>query len=115
MTTTHDHRENIKESAESQTEYLREYKDLGDALNEYILEAERFVSNNGRKRFEFTLTIGGPTVWVVVDEWQNVTFHNSWGTGSNGQPLEQIELIGSLADTWIELANYYDEAFPEVE
>lgn len=109
-----DHREDIREAAQRQTAAVRE--GLDDPENDYgldgagVLDVEVWHSNYDRTRVEFTLTVGGPTVRVTVDEFDNVTFHHSWGKDPNtGEDRTEWPVANPDAIFWQDLADEYDE------
>ena len=106
-----DHLEDIHAAAEARTEdargWLRGTDAAMEALNADILEVQTFRDADREEyRVEITLTIGGPTVFVVVDSrWSDTAeFHHSWGRGSDGQPCDEIDLYGRDAAPWREVA-----------
>lgn len=82
-----------------------------DGLAGLLLDADALMSGDGdRWRVELSLTVGGPTVWVVVDSrWSSVEFHHSWGCeiaddDSGEIDRREIVLYGDDADVWREVA-----------
>ena len=57
-------------------------EEYGDGLAGLLLDADVLTApdDSERWRVELSLTVGGPTVYVVADSrWSTVTFHHSWG------------------------------------
>lgn len=92
-----------------------ESEECVDGLAGLLLDIDALTSADGdRWRVELTLTVGGPTVWVVVDSrWSSVEFHHSWGRGPTcgaacnlhcRGDLHEIDLAGDAADVWREVA-----------
>lgn len=89
-----------------------------DGLAGLLLDVDALTSADGdRWRVELTLTVGGPTVWVVVDSrWSTVEYHHSWGRDraysdacpdgrtDSAPDRAEIELSGDDADVWREVA-----------
>ena len=72
-----------------------------------ILSEELFVSTTGHDSYitRFLLSCGGPTAYVTVDEWQHVTYYNSWGCDdTTGESKTRIVLYDDLSAPWIEAA-----------
>ena len=128
---TNDHREDIRDAADSHTARLRailagtddetgEEVDVWEGLAAFLLDAEVWAPMDtntrpdlDRARVEYLLTCGGPTVRVHVDTArETVTYHHSWGRGrrpSEADPAtradeREIELYGDRAAPWLELA-----------
>lgn len=85
--------------------------EYGDGLAGLLLDVDALTSADGdRWRVELSLTVGGPTVWVVVDSrWSSVEFHHSWGCeiaddDSGEIDRHEIDLYGDDADVWREVA-----------
>lgn len=105
--TDHDHRQNIIEAYDSHTEYLRDANDPLDFLAEDVLEVNVWANADRRynaSRVEFTLTLGGPTVLVEVDEHDRVTYHHSWGM-MHGKDCHEYHPNATHAEPWVELAD----------
>lgn len=127
-----DHREDIRDAADSHTASLRailagiddetgEEVDVWEGLAAFLLDAEVWAPMDtntrpdlDRARVEYLLTCGGPTVRVHVDTArETVTYHHSWGRGRRcgancalhcDQNESEIELYGDRAAPWLDLA-----------
>lgn len=130
---TKDHREDIRDAADSHTASLRailagiddetgEEVDVWEGLAAFLLDAEVWAPMGNaygagmapdldRARVECLLTCGGPTVRVHVDTArETVTYHHSWGRGrrpSEADPATRAD------EREIEL--YGDRAAPWLE
>ena len=99
---------NVVVSAREHTDYLREAIEE-ETEHEFYLEVEVFQSKNypDRQRVEFLLACGGPTVRVIVDQYDNVTFYHSWG----GDGRTECDLWGDDRDLWLQQAESYVECY----
>lgn len=94
--------------------------EYADGLAGLLLDADALTAPDDpeRWRVELSLTVGGPTVYVVADSrWTSVTFHHSWGrdgyTGRVGEVygdpstyggLHRVDLYGDDAAVWLDIA-----------
>jgi len=97
----------ITEYADAVTQSTREEYERGelDFLDVEVWRRDSFES----RRVEFVLTIGGPTVTITIDEYDNVEIHHSWGCNAIGEPMTDCQLYGSDAELWVELAYLFSE------
>lgn len=87
--------------------------EYADGLAGLLLDADVLTApdNPERWRVELSLTVGGPTVYVVADSrWTFVTFHHSWGRDvhpddvAKAADLHGIDLWGDDAAVWRDIA-----------
>ena len=94
--------------------------EYADGLAGLLLDADVLTAPDDpeRWRVELTLTLGGPTVYVVADSrWTSVEFRHSWGrdgyTGRVGEvygdpstygDLHRVDLYGDDAAVWLDIA-----------
>lgn len=106
-----DYREDIFEAAKSTTAELREKQQSEDGEGFDCLDVEVWRRDNfpDLVRVEFILTLGGPTVSVLVDENDHVTYFHSWGCRADGSDLHQILMHDEDAAEWIGLAESYKQ------
>ena len=82
--------------------------EYADGLAGLLLDADVLTAPDDpeRWRVELSLTLGGPTVYVVADSrWSTVEFHHSWGRDAHDDPasaadLHSVDLYGDDAETW---------------
>ena len=95
-------------------------EEYGDGLAGLLLDADVLTApdDSERWRVELSLTVGGPTVYVVADSrWSTVTFHHSWGYDPAAErpedlaeddwrpaDLHEIDLWGDDAAVWQDIA-----------
>ncbi len=108
MTMT-DHREDIFDAARRYTADAREAVSEEGIENGYELayNIEVFTSNHDRRRVEFLLAGGGPTVYVIVDQYDRVDFLHSWGMDEEGNDRTTVGLSGEDATFWLAQAEEY--------
>ena len=108
------HCEDIREAYKSYSELaVAAFVDHSDdealeRFDEDLLEVQVWRRDGADSvRVEFLLAIGGPTVRVEVDEFENVTFFHSWGWNAD-RGCGDLELSGALpqARAWIAAAEY---------
>lgn len=86
--------------------------DYCDGLAGLLLDADVLTAPDDpdRWRVELSLTVGGPTVYVVADSrWSSVEFHHSWGRDVHDDPdaapdLHTLSLYGDAAAVWLDIA-----------
>ena len=72
-------------------------EDYADGLAGLLLDADVLTApdDSDRWRVELSLTVGGPTVYVVADSrWSSVEFHHSWGREANRCACGHVEGSG---------------------
>ena len=119
-----DHRTDIVKAAQSLTADLvaalrrwEEDEEADHPCDDY-LEIEMFspvdFSSMGNVRraspgeryiCEITITLGGPTVRIHIDQYRRVTLRHSWGKDFNGEPQDRLELTDDLSNPWLDLAD----------
>lgn len=101
------------ECGEASADHCPDPDEYGDGLTGLLLDADVLTAPDDpeRWRVELSLTVGGPTVYVVADSrWTSVTFHHSWGRDvhpddvAKAADLHEIDLWGDDAAVWRDIA-----------
>ena len=94
-----DKENNLRDEFERYTDSYRE--ELAEYGEIDVLDVEQFSNDRGQARTDIVLTLGGPTVYVVVSDYDRVVFHHSWCEEKSS------EFSGSNAEFWRERANHF--------
>lgn len=93
-------------------DYTASYREdqENDELDFLDVEIWKNMNYPDQFRVEFLLTCGGPTVRVMVDEGDRVTFSHSWAVNSIGEPFTENQMSdGDDSDFWVQMADNYRE------
>ena len=100
---TNDHRVLIADFASELSGQTREEMESND-LNFLGVAVWR---NGNLSRVEMLLTCGGPTVKVIVDEYDRAELHHSWGMDSSGRDMQVYRFCDDDQTLWVEIAEQF--------